>query len=199
MPGQFVWINGMPGVGKLTVARALHALLPGSHLVDNHSLIDQVTVPRSDPSYNAERARVRDAVYTSLVHPSSDEEKACGDQAAQLAHIVIFTDFFTAGTIGAEWSQAHQKAAAKAGRPFLPVYLTCERQENLRRVTRPERGEKGCSKLTDVELVRKFMDDSKIYKFPGIGIDIDTTARVPEETAQLIREAMDAQLRETRA
>lgn len=91
MPGQFVWINGMPGVGKLTVARALHALLPGSHLVDNHSLIDQVTVPRSNPSYNAERARVRDAVYTSLVHPSSDEESACGDQAAQLAHVVIFT------------------------------------------------------------------------------------------------------------
>lgn len=91
MPGQFVWINGMPGVGKLTVARALHALLPESHLVDNHSLIDQVTVPRSEPAYNAERARVRDAVYTSLVYPSSDEESACGDQTAQLAHVVIFT------------------------------------------------------------------------------------------------------------
>ncbi|OAQ97402.1 hypothetical protein LLEC1_02672 [Akanthomyces lecanii] len=167
MPGQFVWINGMPGVGKLTVARALHALLPGSHLVDNHSLIDQVA------------------------------ESACGDQAAQLARVVIFTDFFTAGTIGTEWSRAHQTAAAKAGRPFLPVYLTCEREENLRRVARPERGEKGSSKLTDVELVRKFMEDSKIYKFPDLGVDIDTTAREPEKTAQLILEAMEAQLRET--
>lgn len=66
-------------------------------------------------------------------------------------------------------------------------------------MARPERGEKGSSKLTDVELVQKFMDDSKIYKFPGIGVDIDTTASTPEETAQLIREAMEAQLRETRA
>lgn len=95
MPGQFVWINGMPGVGKLTVARALHALLPESRLVDNHSLIDQVTLPRSHPSYDAERARVRDAVYASVVRPRSDEASACGDQAAQLAQVVIFTGAYS--------------------------------------------------------------------------------------------------------
>lgn len=95
MNGQFVWINGMPGVGKLTVARALQSLLSSSSagvtLIDNHALIDQVTVPRSHPDYNAERARIRDAAYTSVVHPATDAESACGSRAAQLAHVVIFT------------------------------------------------------------------------------------------------------------
>ncbi|ATY62358.1 hypothetical protein A9K55_008656 [Cordyceps militaris] len=187
MPGQFVWINGMPGVGKLTVARALCALVPDAQLVDNHSLIDQVRLPRDHADYNAERARVRDAAYASVVHPSDER---------QLARVVIFTDFFTAGTIGAEWSQAHQTAAARGGRLFLPVYLTCERKENLRRVARPERGAAGCGKLTDVALVARFLDDSTIYRFPGRGVDIDTTGREPDETALLIQEAMRAQLQE---
>ncbi|XWW94053.1 hypothetical protein V2A60_001995 [Cordyceps javanica] len=196
MPGQFVWINGMPGVGKLTVARALRDLLPDAQVIDNHSLIDQVQVPRSHADYNAERARVRDAAYSSFVHPQPPTSE---DGQQQLERVVIFTDFFTAGTIGAEWSQAHRAAAARGGRPFLPVYLTCERGENLRRVTRPERGAEGCGKLTDVALVQRFMDDSTIYRFQGRGVDIDTTTRPPEETARLILEAMRAQLQEKEA
>ncbi|OAA59971.1 hypothetical protein ISF_05982 [Cordyceps fumosorosea ARSEF 2679] len=187
MPGQLVWINGLPGVGKLTIARALRDLISDAQLVDNHSLIDQVRLPRDHADYNAERARIRDAAYASFVHPSDD---------AKLARVVIFTDFFTAGTIGTEWSQAHRTAAARAGRPFLPVYLTCAREENLRRVARPERGAAGCGKLTDVALVSKFMDDSTIYRFPGLGVDVDTTTRTPAESAQLILEAMKSQLAE---
>lgn len=64
-------------------------------------------------------------------------------------------------------------------------------------MARPERGAAGSSKLTDVALVRTFMDDSKIYRFPGHGVNIDTTAREPEETAQLILDAINAQLQET--
>ncbi|KAM3502222.1 hypothetical protein MY10362_004995 [Beauveria mimosiformis] len=226
MAAQFVWINGLPGVGKLTVARALCALLPSAQLIDNHSLIDQVSLPRTHASYNAERARVRDAAYSSAVYPPDDD--------AQLARVVIFTgalrlpsnptqhipshprsevdvniteqrgvagyiDFFTAGTIGTEWAWAHHAAAARAGRPFLPVYLTCERGENLRRVVRPERGAAGSSKLTDAALVESFMEDSQIYRFPGLGVEIDTTTRGPEETARLILDAMKAQVEGLRA
>ncbi|KAM3469757.1 hypothetical protein MY5147_006843 [Beauveria neobassiana] len=195
MAAQFVWINGFPGVGKLTVARALCALLPSAQLIDNHSLIDQVSLPRTHASYNAERARIRDAAYSSAVYPRDDDD----DDDAQLARVVIFTDFFTAGTTGTEWAWAHHAAAARAGRPFLPVYLTCERGENLRRVVRPERGAAGSSKLTDAALVESFMDDSQIYRFPGLGVEIDTTAREPEETARLILDAMRAQVEESRA
>ncbi|KAJ3486928.1 hypothetical protein NLG97_g6517 [Lecanicillium saksenae] len=200
MTGQFVWINGLPGVGKLTVARALHALLTPdkSTLVDNHSLIDQVTLARDHPDYNAERARVRDAAYAAVVHPTTDAESACGSKEQQLARVVIFTDFFTAGTLGTEWSQAHQAAAVKGGRPFLPIYLVCEREENLRRVELPERGRAGRIKLMDVKLVSKFMNETKIYRFEGLGVEIDVTSRKPEETAQLILETIQAQQEEQR-
>ncbi|KAM3436360.1 hypothetical protein NHJ13734_005130 [Beauveria thailandica] len=133
MAAQFVWINGLPGVGKLTVARALCALLPSAQLNDNHSLLDQVSLPRTHASYNAERARVRDAAYSSALYPRDD------DDDAQLARVVIFT----------------------------------------------ERGAAGSSKLTDAALVESFMEDSHIYRFPGLGVEIDTTARGPEETAQV--------------
>ncbi|KAM3434219.1 hypothetical protein MY4824_005558 [Beauveria thailandica] len=86
------------------------------------------------------------------------------------------------------------------------MYLTCERGENLRRVVRPERGAAGSSKLTDAALVESFMEDSHIYRFPGLGVEIDTTARGPEETARgpeetarLILDAMKAQVEELRA
>ncbi|KAM3436336.1 hypothetical protein NHJ13734_005106 [Beauveria thailandica] len=178
MAAQFVWINGLPGVGKLTVARALCALLPSAQLNDNHSLLDQVSLPRTHASYNAERARVRDAAYSSALYPRDD------DDDAQLARVVIFT--------GALLHRGHRSAQSgrgrttRAGRPFfLPVDLTCERGENLRRVVRPERGAAGSSKLTDAALVESFMEDSHIYRFPGLGVEIDTTARGPEETAQV--------------
>ncbi|KAM3566200.1 hypothetical protein ARSEF4850_000868 [Beauveria asiatica] len=163
MAAQFVWINGLPG------------------LIDNHSLLDQVSLPRTQASYNAERARVRDATYSSSLYPRDDDDD---DDDAQLARVVIFT----------EWAWANH------GTPvFLPVYLTCERGENLRRVVRPERGAAGSSKLTDAALVESFMEDSHFYRFPGLGVEIDTTARGPEETAPLILDAMKAQVEELRA
>lgn len=91
MPGYYIWINGFPGVGKLTVAKALYAMLPGSRLVDNHSLIDQVPVPRDHPEYNDIRARIRDDLLAAVAHPASDEESECGSREEQLAKTLIFT------------------------------------------------------------------------------------------------------------
>lgn len=86
-----VWINGFPGVGKFTIAKELHRLLPGSVLVDNHSLIDQVTLPRDHADYNSQRRKVRDAAYTRWVHPETDEESECGSREEQLGRVVILT------------------------------------------------------------------------------------------------------------
>lgn len=107
MPGIYIWINAFPGVGKLTVARCLERLLPGSRLIDNHSLIDQVKLPRDHTDYNTERTRVRDAVYASVVHPASDGEAACGGREQQLEQVLIFTGPF--------WHYPHpQRACGKS-------------------------------------------------------------------------------------
>lgn len=62
-PMPLVWINGFPGVGKLTVARELLKLYTNKQfvLVDNHQLIDPVAArfERDDPKYYAERRKER--------------------------------------------------------------------------------------------------------------------------------------------
>ncbi|OAQ69997.1 AAA domain-containing protein [Pochonia chlamydosporia 170] len=87
----YVWINGFPAVGKLTVARALQAMLPNSDLIDNHSLIDVVQLPRDHPEYNRQREQVRDEAFNRFVYPETDEQSACGNKQEQMRRIVIFT------------------------------------------------------------------------------------------------------------
>ncbi|KAJ6440047.1 AAA domain-containing protein [Purpureocillium lavendulum] len=188
--GTHIWINGFPGVGKLTVAMELHRLLPNSVLIDNHQLIDVVQLPRDHPDYNAQRERVRREAFAKWVHPQTDEESACGDRAAQLRQTLIFTDCLCDNEIGAEWAKGHLPAAEKGGRPFLPVYLTCAREENLRRVVSPGRTSGGRKKLVDAESVGRFLDKLRIFTFPGLGVEIDTTNMEPHETAQKIIQAM---------
>ena len=68
----YVWINGFQGVGKLTAAKHLQALLPGSILLDNHSLIDVVTLPRDHPDYYSERKKARQAAFAKYVYPDDN-------------------------------------------------------------------------------------------------------------------------------
>ena len=219
--GHLIWINGYPGVGKYTIAKELHRLLPGSVLVDNHSLIDQVTLARDHPDYNCERERVRDATYRRLVYPETDEESKCGDvEEEQLGRVVIliftgtcdlrslsvifsfyFTvsmmlntyyiaDCFTDGELGTKWSTAAKTAAERGSRPFLPVYLACSKEENLKRVVSPGRKNDDRRKLTDVKMVEGFLDKLTMFRFAGLGIDVNVTELTPAEAAERIIRAM---------
>ena len=62
-----IWINGYPGVGKLSVARELVRLFKGGEalLIDNHSLIDPVAAnfDRDDPQYYIERQKEREYAF----------------------------------------------------------------------------------------------------------------------------------------
>lgn len=86
-PGCHIWINGFPGVGKLTVAKELHRMLDNSVLIDNHQLIDVVKLPRDDPDYNAQRIKAREAAFEKWVY--LDGEAAEGNAKAQ--RVIIFT------------------------------------------------------------------------------------------------------------
>lgn len=93
-------------------------------------------------------------------------------------------DFYTTSDLGTAWATEHKVAAEKGGRLFLPVYLRCEREENLRRVTSEGRVKGG--KWTDAEAVGKFRDKLEIMTFDGIGLDIDVTRLSAEQTAARI-------------
>jgi adenylylsulfate kinase-like enzyme len=66
-----VWINGFPGIGKLTIARALVEQMKRERviLIDNHQLIDPVEAkfPRSHPEYANERRKMREQVFHQYV------------------------------------------------------------------------------------------------------------------------------------
>src|SRR5271156_3033838 len=78
-----VWINGFPGSGKLTVARALAKLLGKEIiLIDNHQLIDPVEakIPRDHSDYQKERQLQRIIAFGEYVA-----------NAAMYSRIIIFT------------------------------------------------------------------------------------------------------------
>lgn len=87
--GYYIWINGFPGVGKLTVAIELQRRLPGSILLDNHSLIDVVTLPRDHPDYNSERKKARQRAFADHVY-SEDEQQ----NEERLKRVIITTGVF---------------------------------------------------------------------------------------------------------
>ncbi|WQF80681.1 Putative P-loop containing nucleoside triphosphate hydrolase [Colletotrichum destructivum] len=128
-----VWLNGYPGTGKLTVATAL---------------IDQVKISRRNPRYWDARKTERRLVFEKYVLSNSHKDR-----------IVIFTDFQTETNNGAGTSIEYLQAARQARRPFLPVSLTCQEDENIRRATNPARcvTESGrvLNKLTDGSSLRR--------------------------------------------
>ena len=186
-PGALVWINGFPGVGKLTIAQWLHRLLgtDRSVIVDHQSQLAHSNgggaamlpptpeVEITDPFFSmpgatqasggAGRGRRTSGksslpdlisrpenthkimIVTSCVlsspapSPSSQEGK---EQAAE-------------GRAKKEGSEEVAVSAAKecqatsdaSGRPFVPIYLMCQEEENMRRVQSLERRYSSSSSL----------------------------------------------------
>lgn len=84
----------------------------------------------------------------------------------------------------------HKAAAERAGRPFVPVYLKCAKEEQLARVADPSRARSGRKKLIDVQMVSGFLDTLILFQWGGEGVEIDTTELSAAETAQRIWEAL---------
>ncbi|KAK4182082.1 hypothetical protein QBC35DRAFT_396683 [Podospora australis] len=172
-----IWMNGFPGTGKLTVAEKLAALCgpENATVLDNHKLIDPVEakIPRSHPDYQKERQLYRQAVF---------EEHVCN--AGTLSRLVIFTDFQSANELGSQVAKEYQDAASRAGRPFIPIYLICDPEENLKRVANSDRVNSRLGKLTDRGLLQKFMSRCDLFRFdvPDY-LTVDTTTATPWETA----------------
>ncbi|KAF7535035.1 hypothetical protein G7054_g5733 [Neopestalotiopsis clavispora] len=180
MPAPLIWINGYPGSGKLTVARALQQLDKSIVLIDNHQLIDPVEAEysRAHPDYQRQRQLRRKAAFRENV--SSLES---------LLRPVVFTDFQTTNKQGESVAKEYQQAAIESARPFLPVYLTCDEQENLDRLCSKERVDSGTTKLLDRDLLQTFRSSTAIYRFHDCtGFSIDVTNISPEEAASKIKD-----------
>jgi hypothetical protein len=89
--------------------------------------------------------------------------------------------------LDAEVTSEYRNAAIAAGRPFLPVYLSLSREENVRRIAMPSRLASGARKLVDTDLLRALRDTCELFEFGDIdGLHLDVTNIDAEESARKI-------------
>ncbi|KAK4151039.1 hypothetical protein C8A00DRAFT_36346 [Chaetomidium leptoderma] len=175
-----VWINGFPGSGKLTVAMAVAALDKTAIVLDNHKLIDPVEArfSRTHPSYQHERRLFRQAIL---------DRHVCN--MATLSRLVIFTDFQSNNALGWVVASEYKAAAFKAGRPFVPIYITCDEATNLERVASPDRLGSGTNKLTNPQVLGDLRSRCELYQFDSCpGLTVDSTSLAPSAVAAKIVE-----------
>ncbi|KAF5685237.1 ribose 5-phosphate isomerase A [Fusarium circinatum] len=136
----FVYINGFPGIGKLTIANELQQLLPSSKVYHNHLFIDPIDalVERSSPSYHAMRTGLRRYVVNEI---------ATSEYTKDITW--IFTDAREASAAGEMGAKDYEAAAAKRGVSFISIVLECEIGENMRRAIDLRRAANIGAKLTD--------------------------------------------------
>ena len=172
---MIVHINGMPGVGKFTVAKILARTLP-ARLIDNHLIIDLVvnTCGRGKPAYIPMIHELTEIVHKTLIACSASET-------------IIFTNALAKDIPEDEARlDAIRQLAQKMKKPFIPILLHCSEGENTVRLLNPERQNKG--KLMDQEDLKNLIANYKIAhpEEHKNALVIDTTKLNPEETADRI-------------
>jgi ABC-type oligopeptide transport system ATPase subunit len=179
MPLPIIHINGFPGTGKLTIARKLVALLApySGKLVHNHLLIDPAgaILPRTSADYQSLRRAIRTAVFDTLATSQDTFDS-----------VFVFTDFQSDSDIGSAVMAEYRDMAARRGCAFIPIVVTCSKEENLRRLASLERSQH--EKLTDIELAARIRDNSVIHQSPDdrFRMELDLTELGADAAASMI-------------
>jgi HEAT repeat protein len=180
LPNTIFYLLGYPGVGKLTVARAICADT-GARLFDNH-LVNNVVfslirkdgkTPLPSGVWHYVRNIRREAI--AAIRELGDPEQS-----------YVLTNFLSDGDEeDADYFAEIEHLAEARGATFVPVTLACSEAENIRRLTDPAR-ERGF-KLTDPERLIQRRQDAEILKVrhPN-ALRVDSTTLSPEAVARLI-------------
>ncbi|KAK3080749.1 hypothetical protein LTS18_013518 [Coniosporium uncinatum] len=152
-PAPIIYILGWPGVGRTAVAAALVTRMTALHgleikiqHVPESAFYASVTVSKSDLTYVQECKRVREHCLDTL-----------GRTEERRGTWYIFTDCRTnrPGSGGDETCLSFLKAARKQGRPFVPVVVDCDVEENIARFVKTETGARGPDVKGDDEKSKK--------------------------------------------
>lgn len=168
---QLLFLHGAPGVGKLTVARAVSRLVP-ARLHDNHAAID---LARTIFDFGAPG-------FWELVH--AGRLQALRAAVQHRVPLVIMTYCYVDPDDGPAFRDFEACVEEGSGR-VLPVFLSCERQEILRRLGNADRIERG--KITTPAAFDAFLDKLTIAAVPRLDcLALDSGQARAEDTAQRI-------------
>ncbi|MEP6635997.1 MAG: AAA family ATPase [Acidobacteriota bacterium] len=171
-PVKLVFVHGMPGVGKLTVAREL-AELTGFKLFHNHLTVD--LVGSVFPFGSAAFVELRESIWLDVFSRA----------AAAKVPGLIFT-FAYDRTVRPEFVEKLLCVVEAKGVEVVFVELKCSPEELERRVAHPSRQRFG--KLHSLALFRE-LNEAGAFVDPGIPAErlvLDITIMAPRDTARLI-------------
>jgi hypothetical protein len=166
---RLVFIYGLPGTGKLTVARELSERT-GYRLFHNHLVVDLLT---SVFEFGSEPfVASREEIWLSIF-----------DRAARSGIAGMIFTFAPENTVRPQFVQNAVNTVCKAGGSVDFVELTCELPELKRRIGGASRQRHG--KLTSVPLFEQLhaAGNFNAPSMPKAGLTIDTAARTPDEAA----------------
>lgn len=162
---MIIHLNGFPGVGKLTIAQAMHDIAaeglkkmdaggnthtaserPALRILHNHLFLNLVSagIARGHPGRDKVVLDVTRATLEALVEAKVED------------------DFVVTNALEASFETDHQRLGAveafagALNRPFVPVVLTCRVDEHLARLTNPERAT--MNKLIRADIMKGYLD-----------------------------------------
>jgi gluconate kinase len=173
---KLIFLHGMPGAGKLTVAREL-AALTGFKLFHNHLTVDLVSsvFEFGSPPF----VELREEIWLEVF------SKAAKAQVAG----VIFTFAFEK-TVREDFVDRVRSAVESQGSEVIFVKLTCSPEVLEKRLTSDSRSRFG--KLTSLEQFRE-LNEAGVFLDPGVTADrlvLDTTNLSSEEAASKIAQEL---------
>lgn len=180
MNGTFIYLLGIAGSGKLTIAKAIQRQ-HSSLIVDNHhinnvifALIDADGVTPLAPAVWDKVARVRLAVLETV------------RDLAKPGRTFIFTNELLEGIPRhAEVFEDVRRTAAERDARLCTVRLQIDPEEAARRVTSPGRAE--AFKEIDPNEARRKATEATVLRPPGLAtLDLDVTHLTPDQAAERI-------------
>ena len=169
---KLIFLHGMPGVGKLTVAREL-ASLTGYKLFHNHLTVDLVgsVFEFGTPQF----IELREKIWFDMFSEAASSE----------VEGIIFTFAFEP-TVREGFVKRVRTTVESSGGEVFFVKLVCSPEVLEKRITSDSRSRYG--KLTSLEQFRE-LNDAGAFADPGVTPDrlvLDTTNLTPEEAAAMI-------------
>lgn len=182
-----VHLIGLPGVGKLTIARELASALP-AHLIDNHS-INNLVFPLL---HVGKGGAVKEEAWVEI-------RKIKAAVLAVMTDLAPREDNYIFTNVLLESDEDDHKAAERTRRAiearegkYIPIVLNCEPEEHLSRFTQPTRRER--LKMTDkvhYDRLHAGNEQPLRQKLP-YEFELDVTKLSPAQAAQTIKAHVEA-------
>jgi hypothetical protein len=181
MAGNIVNLIGFPGVGKLTIAKEIVTQCSDFVLVDNHLI--------NNPVFSVVKADGKTPLPAEIWVKVSQIRAIVLETMERLApsHLsFVMTNFAVENEDDKVECHKIEAVAAQRGGQYFPVILTCDVEENRRRIVSPERGPN--LKSIDPDEPNRLQKGTPLLRFEGHRnrIHMDVTHMQPADAAKRI-------------